>query len=112
MSGTPMRALNDTDSARASTLPAPFYFRPDVAATERDRIFARTWQPIGHREQVLSPGDYFTANLVGEPLLVVRGADQQIRAFYNVCRHRAGPPAEGCGSRKLFCCVYHRWTYN
>ena len=43
---------------------------------------------------------------------MVRGADQQLRGFYNVCRHRAGPPAEGCGSRKLFRCVYHGWTYN
>ncbi len=112
----PMTLLNssivDADIGRASTLPAPFYFDPDIAAKERDRIFARTWQLVGHRDQVANPGDYFTTQLVGEPLLIVREADQQIRAFYNVCRHRAGPPAEGCGSRKLFRCVYHGWTYN
>jgi choline monooxygenase len=49
--------------------------------------------------------------VAGEPLLVVRGTDGQLRGFYNVCRHRAGPPAEGCGSRKLFQCGYHGWTY-
>jgi len=105
-------SIVDADIARASTLPAPFYFDPDIAAKERDRIFARTWQLVGHRDQVANSGDYFTTQLVGEPLLVVRGADQKLRAFYNVCRHRAGPPAQGCGSRKLFRCVYHGWTYN
>jgi choline monooxygenase len=44
-------------------------------------------------------------------LLLVRGAQHELRGFYNVCRHRAGPPAEGCGSRKVFRCGYHGWTY-
>jgi len=48
---------------------------------------------------------------MGESLLFARGADERLRGFYNVCRHRAGPPAEGCGSRKLFRCGYHGWTY-
>ena len=105
-------ALIDPDISRAWTLPASLYFDCDVAAQERELIFGRTWQVVGHRHQVDNPGDYFTTQLVGEPLLVVRGADRKLRAFYNVCRHRAGPPAEGCGSRKLFRCVYHGWTYN
>jgi len=50
--------------------------------------------------------------VVGEPLLIVCGSDNRLHGFFNVCRHRAGPPAEGCGSRKLFRCVYHGWTYN
>src|SRR4029077_10279304 len=112
MAGTHMDARIHPDISRASTLPAMLYFDPAIAAKERDRIFARTWQLVGHRDQVAQPGGYFTTQLVGEPLLVVRGTDQRIRAFYNVCRHRAGPPAEGCGSRKLFRCVYHGWTYN
>ena len=67
---------------------------------------------VGHHDQVAEAGDYFTTELVGEPLLIVRGAEGRLRDFYNVCRHRAGPPAEGCGSRKLFRCGYHGWTYN
>ena len=102
----------DADIARAWTLAAPFYFDPTIAVLERERIFSRTWQVVGHRDQVAQMGDYFTTQLVGEPLLIVRGSDLRLRAFYNVCRHRAGPPAEGCGSRKLFRCVYHGWTYN
>jgi choline monooxygenase len=102
----------DPQIERAWTLPAPLYIDPRVAADENDRIFSRTWQVVGHHDQVANAGDYFTTELVGEPLVIVRGADQKLRGFYNVCRHRAGPAAQGCGSRKLFRCIYHGWTYN
>jgi choline monooxygenase len=101
----------DADISQAWSLPASFYIDPAVSRLERDQIFTRTWQVVGHRHQIPNPGDYFTADLVGEPLLIVRGADGHIRGYYNVCRHRAGSPAEGCGSRKLFRCNYHGWTY-
>src|SRR5437879_7221325 len=97
--------------ARAWTLPASLYYDPSVFASEKEKIFARTWQVVGHQSQVSKPGDFFTTELVGEPLLIVRGTNGQLRGFYNVCRHRAGPPAEGCGSRKFFRCGYHGWTY-
>jgi choline monooxygenase len=101
----------DCDVARAWTLPSYLYTDPATFAAEKEKIFARSWQVVGHRDQVRNAGDYFTTELVGEPLLIVRGADGKLRGFYNVCRHRAGPPAEGCGSRKLFRCGYHGWTY-
>jgi choline monooxygenase len=101
----------DPDIAHAWSLPASFYSDPAIFPLEREKIFARTWQVVGHRNQVTNPGDYFTTKLVGEPLLIVRGTNSELRGFYNVCRHRAGPPAEGCGSRKLFRCGYHGWTY-
>ena len=99
------------DLARAHSIPARFYFDPEIFAEERAKIFAPTWQVVGHRDQVKNPGDFFTCDLQGEPLLLVRGTDRELRGFYNVCRHRAGPPAEGCGNRKLFRCGYHGWTY-
>ena len=106
-------ALNiDKAISRAWTLPADVYFDSNVYAAEKETIFARTWQVVGHHNQVKNPGDYFTTELIGEPLVVVRGGDDHLRAFYNVCRHRAGPAAEGCGSRKLFRCGYHGWTYD
>jgi len=104
-------SLIDADIARAWTLPARLYTDPAVFHAEKEKIFARTWQVVGQRDQVAKPGDYFTTSLIGEPLLIVRGNDGKLRGFYNVCRHRAGPPAEGCGSRKLFRCGYHGWTY-
>src|SRR6204780_1793753 len=101
----------DPDIARAWTLPSHLYADAATWAAEKEKIFARTWQVVGHASQVENPGDYFTAELIGEPLLIVRGSDGRLRGFYNVCRHRAGPPAEGCGSRKVFRCGYHGWTY-
>src|SRR5580658_1252488 len=111
-----MDRSNDTfhveaEIARAWTLPARFYVDSSILAAEKEKIFARTWQVVGHASQVQNPGDYFTNDLIGEPLVFVRGLDGRLRGFYNVCRHRAGPPAEGCGSRKLFRCGYHGWTY-
>ena len=99
------------DVENAWTLPSAVYTDAGVLAAEKERIFSRTWQVVGHAHQVANAGDYFTTELVSEPLLIVRGGDGVLRGFYNVCRHRAGPPAEGCGSRKLFRCGYHGWTY-
>jgi len=101
----------DPNIAKAWTLPARLYTDASVFGAEKERIFSRTWQVVGHASQVASRGDFFTTELVGEPLVFVRGQDGKLRGFYNVCRHRAGPPAEGCGSRKLFRCGYHGWTY-
>jgi len=101
----------DADIARAWTLPALLYTDAGVLAAEKEKIFSRTWQVVGHTDKVVNPGDYFTTELIGEPLLLVRGVDRKLRGFYNVCRHRAGPPATGVGSCKLFRCGYHGWTY-
>ena len=105
------QSLIDPEIARAWTLPARLYVDPEAYRYEREKIFHRTWQVAGHRDQLAKPGDYFTAELAGEPLLLVRDHGGEARGFYNVCRHRAGPPAQGCGSRKVFRCGYHGWTY-
>ncbi len=101
----------EAEISHAWTLPAGLYFDAAVFAEERGKIFSRTWQVVGHASQVANPGDFFTTELIGEPLVFVRGLDGKLRGFYNVCRLRAGPPAEGCGSRRLFRCGYHGWTY-
>jgi choline monooxygenase len=101
----------EPDISRAWTLPAVLYTDTTVFTAEKEKIFSAIWQVVGRHEQVANPGDYFTAEVAGEPLLIVRDVEGRLRGFYNVCRHRAGPPAEGCGSRKLFRCGYHGWTY-
>src|SRR3954449_7575006 len=101
----------DPDISRAWSIPAPYYVEASIHDQEKELIFSRSWQVIGHAHQLAKPGDFFTTELLGEPLLLVRGAAGEARGFYNVCRHRGGPPAEGCGSRKLFRCGYHGWTY-
>ncbi len=101
----------DPDISRAWSIPSTFYTDTAVFLLEKQKVFGKSWQVVGHRDQLARPGDYLTTELMGEPLLLVRGAQGELRGFYNVCRHRAGPPAEGCGSRKLFRCGYHGWTY-
>jgi len=101
----------DRDIEQAWSMPARYYVDSSVLALEHDKIFSRAWQVVGHCHQLANAGDFFTTELHGEPLLLVRGGGGELRGFFNVCRHRAGPPAQGCGSRKLFRCGYHGWTY-
>ena len=101
----------DERLARAATLPAPVYTDPAVLAREKARVFGASWQLVGREEQVARPGDFFTARVADEELLVVRGEDEKLRALSNVCRHRAGPVAQGTGSRRSLTCGYHGWTY-
>jgi choline monooxygenase len=101
-----------SDLAEASTMPARWYTDPRILELEKTRIFHKTWQPVGRADQVRRPGDFFTCDVVGQPLVVTRGLDNQLRAFYNVCPHRAGNVAVGQGNRKSLQCRYHGWTYD
>ena len=97
---TPREFTFDTDLSSASTIPSTWYRDPHLFDLEQNRVFARTWQMVGHTDQVRLPGDYFTCSVADEPLVVTRAEDGGIRAFSNVCRHRAGPVARGSGHRK------------
>jgi phenylpropionate dioxygenase-like ring-hydroxylating dioxygenase large terminal subunit len=98
--------------SEASTIPGAWYTDPRIASLERDQVFGRTWQAVGRADQVANPGQYFTAEVAGEPILVARDADGVLRAFYNVCRHHATAVAwETEGTATSFRCPYHGWTY-
>ena len=101
----------EEDLARATTLPASWYVDPSALERERERVFARSWQLVAYAEDLSSPGDFVTADVAGEPVVGARGEDGALRAFSNVCRHRAGPVASGKGRRSTFRCGYHGWTY-
>ena len=101
----------EPDLARAATLPAAWYRGAEMLALEKERIFARTWQAVGRTAEVARPGDFFTCDVLGEPLVITHGTDGVLRGFYNVCRHRAGNVAAGKGNRKALQCRYHGWTY-
>jgi choline monooxygenase len=97
---------------RASTIPAPWYLDARIAELERASVFSASWQAVGRVDQVREAGQFFTADVAGEPLVAVRGEDGQLRAFYNVCRHHAAAvvtEAQGCA--KQFRCPYHGWAY-
>ena len=97
--------------AYATTIPARWYLDPRMLEIERESIFARTWQPAGFASSVAEPGTFLTAEIAGEPIVVTRAKDGVLRAFSNVCRHRASIVAEGQGKAASLRCPYHAWTY-
>src|SRR5258708_4126480 len=74
---------------RASTIPAPWYRDARIYDLELAAVFGKSWQVTGRLDQVREKGAFFTTDIAGEPVVVVRGDDAQLRAFYNVCRHHA-----------------------
>jgi Rieske 2Fe-2S family protein len=106
------------------TLPREAYLSPAVFDAERERIFAHEWVLVGREETVPATGDYLDVDVLGESILVVRGDDGALRAFFNVCRHRgcalvlrdeaeaanAGAPTAGCKGATIRC-PYHSWVY-
>ncbi len=98
--------------ADGRTLPYDWYSDPAVLRLERERIFRCTWQYAGRTDQAAEPGAFFTVDLAGIPIVVVRGKDETLRAFHNVCRHRGSLVCEGEGRRETLQCPYHAWTYD
>lgn len=122
MTSKPVRLDVNPQLECAETLASRFYTDPAVLALEKERIFMRTWQLVGTLSQpcgevngvkrsIADPETYFTSEVAGEPIVVVRDKAGTLRAFSNVCRHRAGPIAEGAGCRNVLNCAYHGWTY-
>ena len=95
------------------TLPAWVYRNPEFYELERELIFKRSWLMVGHVSQVPNPGDYMTLDAVGERAFVIRDRDGVLRAFHNVCRHRASRVVLGdtgnCAGAII--CPYHGWSY-
>ncbi len=97
---------------QASTIPAAWYVDGRIAELERQTVFGRTWQVVARGDQLQGPGQFITAELAGEPIVVVRDGDHQLRAFYNVCRHHAAAVVmEDEGTATLLRCPYHGWSY-
>jgi choline monooxygenase len=110
------RILADFDAdaplEEAWTIPGSWYTDPRIAKLERDKVWCRSWQMVARLAQLERPGQFVTAEVGGEPIVVVRGSDGVLRAFFNVCRHHAAAvctTSEGCVERLR--CPYHGWTY-
>ena len=73
--------------------------------------FERSWLCVGREEYAPQPGDYYTIDVMGEPVVIVRGMDGVLRALNAACRHRAMPVVTGKGQASHFVCPYHSWTY-
>jgi phenylpropionate dioxygenase-like ring-hydroxylating dioxygenase large terminal subunit len=94
-------------------IPAGRYHDPELYALERDRVWRRTWLFAAHTSELPGPGDHVVFDRSGAPIVVVRGEDGEVRAFYNSCRHRGAPVVrERCGTARRLTCQYHSWSYD
>lgn len=97
---------------QARHLPGWLYTAEEVFAREAERIFLRQWLVVGRVEELAHPGDYLTTDIVGEPVVISRDRQGELRAFSNVCRHRGAKVVAGRGNARLFSCPYHGWVYD
>ncbi len=93
------------------SLPPDAYLSSELHALEVREIFEKSWLCVGRDEYVPEPGDYYTIDVMGEPVAVVRGTDGRVRALNTACRHRLMPVVEGRGNAGRFVCPYHSWSY-
>jgi choline monooxygenase len=102
----------DRDPEKSYTAPAGFYTDPLVYEREKEEIFFKSWNYAAHVSQLAEPGSYVTTMVADQNIAVIRGHDGELRAFYNVCSHRAHELLKGCGKANIVTCPYHAWTYH
>ena len=95
----------------SDTLPAEIYTSEEFLDFERRALFDHEWLCVGLASEIPGPGDWFTKTVNGEPVIVVRGKDGEVRALSAVCQHRAMQVCEGAGNDTKFTCPYHHWSY-
>jgi choline monooxygenase len=102
-----------SDPDVAYTMPASYYTDPRIFEIETERIFARSWIAVLGASDVSAANSYATVTVANDEVLLVRGADSVLRAFYNVCPHRAHQLLSGCGrARNTIACPYHAWVFS
>ncbi|MFZ1219629.1 MAG: aromatic ring-hydroxylating dioxygenase subunit alpha [Chthoniobacterales bacterium] len=96
----------------AKSLPQRYFVSPELFEEELEKIFARHWVLVGHQSEVAKAGDYFVRDVADESIIIVRDKSEEVRAFYNVCRHRGTRLCEEeHGHGAAIQCPYHAWTY-
>ncbi len=108
-----MKSLFDeiTNRPEGHGLPPACYTSEEFFGLETEKLFLNEWHCIGRVDEIPETGDFFTIDLMAEPLLVVRKSEEEVAVLSNVCRHRGMPVAQGAGNTKRFRCPYHAWTY-
>lgn len=97
---------------QASHAPGFVYSSPEVYRREIDEYFKKDWLYVGREEELAKPGDYMSLRLVDEPIVISRGRDGKLNAFFNMCVHRGVEVAYGNGNTRAFKCPYHGWIYD
>ena len=100
------------DAASSMSLHAEAYVDPAWFVVDQRAIIARSWQWCCHGERLREPGQYLALEVAGMPIVALRDGDGELRAFYNVCRHRAHELVSGAGTVCNLVCPYHAWTYD
>jgi len=109
---SPLQKPLNENPACSYTLPSTYYLDADIFELEKTHIFYKTWQYVAPTVKFPNIGDYATLKICDENVLVIRSADGKLRAFYNVCRHRAHELLSGSGNLEgAIVCPYHAWTY-
>jgi Rieske 2Fe-2S family protein len=117
--------VDNTKITLQESLPNRYYLSEEIYSQEREKIFCREWFCVAREEQLAEPGDYLVLDVVGESILLVRSKEREVKAHYNVCRHRGARiiPARredptshvtlGGGMLGVsgIRCAYHQWTY-
>jgi phenylpropionate dioxygenase-like ring-hydroxylating dioxygenase large terminal subunit len=106
-----LESYQHQEIGHARALPMHHYTSEALFKLEQEALFRKEWLCVGRLEQVDNIGDFFTREILGEPIVVVRGRDNQVRALSAICRHRYFTVAEGSGNTTRFTCRYHRWVY-
>jgi choline monooxygenase len=96
----------------ATALPAEVYYSPEIYRLEQEQIFGKYWYYVGHVSQLEGANSYFTVDIAEQPLVILRNKEGELRAFYNICTHRAGPVAIGSGQCNRLTCLYHAWSFD
>ena len=99
---------------RLPDIPGGRYWEPEFFSLECDALFKRGWLYAGHTDQLPDPGSFIVRRRTGIPILLIRGTDRRIRAFYNTCRHRGTPLVrqESGTAGRFLSCRYYGWTYD
>lgn len=111
----PIAALRSNTSApfeAARAMPTQVYTEQSFVDAELQHIFRKDWYCVGRADSLSAPGDYMTCDLAGQPIVVLRDREGDLRAMSNVCLHRMSTLLQGRGTTKSIVCPYHAWTYN
>ncbi|MGJ3246084.1 MAG: aromatic ring-hydroxylating oxygenase subunit alpha [Elainellaceae cyanobacterium] len=96
----------------ATTFPAEMYVSEAIYRLEQEQIFGKTWCYVGHMSQLQGDGSYFTVEIAEQPLIILKTQTGELRGFFNICPHRAGPVASGSGTCRRLTCLYHAWSFD
>ncbi len=109
---TALREVKANPNSTPMSMPPSFYNHDDMLPDELTSVFLNGWICVGRSEEVPTIGDYYTLEVLDEPIIVTRNKEDEVVVLSNVCRHRGSLLLSGKGNSKRITCPYHRWSYD